>query len=662
MAALKVLQFDMAARIEELDEQLNVCDLVRGRARTAIRDFLLQEGIYSIEDITDDDKLDFKQHLRMNISLSPKQRQVYLLGMESLQYSYYAPQHEEFLSSMHLEIKSPFPVKKAVTYLLSHGITSAEQITYDVRAAYEKYLIEVCETAKVMEYVKVIDHIKLDAIRQENEKAPFKQRKLSYYNGNVFLLYHPDYRIAWSFQWLRDKSELVFDFSLPASNTVKEQVFFMLNYVMEKEENVEDTHVRHDRRERFLIPLKMLYLFCVDQGVDDIEKLLDSDLTLFRERLKAVGNTKEDTYMQVVDNIRKFLFLKAKKTNWEATVWYMERFHFQSDRMNPSNPVVKFSFTMLENESNRRLLQSYMKYMLGVTDLAIGNIRFQMYYIIEFLKFCEAHELGAEYVVAQDIEDYTKIIEEGVKPDTYNGKISCIYSFYRFLLVKQYVKDIPFILQYYLKETIPEHHNRSVPEETVQLLMSKLKYFPEDLRLMYLHLWSMGLRLNEVCTIKSNAYYEMNGETWLRIYQNKMKMEKVIPIPAMVFQLMRKYIKEHGRQPEDYVFQGSKGGAFRTGTFCKQMKEQCIAHGIDCGDYIFRSHDYRHSVATAMSDSKISVQAIRDFLGHRSEEMTKQYIDFIPERIDLANEDYFDNEENSLASILQARKGEKSGE
>ncbi len=72
MAVLKVLQFDMATRIEELDEQLNACDLVRGRARTAIRDFLLQEGIYFIEDITDDDKLDFKQHLRMNISLSAK--------------------------------------------------------------------------------------------------------------------------------------------------------------------------------------------------------------------------------------------------------------------------------------------------------------------------------------------------------------------------------------------------------------------------------------------------------------------------------------------------------------------------------------------------------------------------------------------------------------
>lgn len=662
MNNIRILQNEVALKIDELDRQLNGCDSVQGRMRTAIRDFLLQEGIYSIEEITDEYMLDFKQHLKMDISLSQKQRQYYLIGIEFLQYSYYAPLHEEFIKSIHLDIKSSKLIKKAITYLLAHGITSADQITYEIRSAYEQYLENICETRKRREYVKVIDHIKLDAIRQENQNKPFKRSKLSYHNGNIFLLYHPDYQIAWSFQWIRDKTDLVFDFSLPASQIVKQQVFMMLNYVLEHEINVKDVHVRHDRRERFLIPLKMLYQFCVDYGVEDIEKLLDRDITLFRERLTAVGNTKEDTYIQIVDNIRKFLFLNAKETNWEATVWYMERFHFQSDRINPSTPVVRFSFSMLEHEGNRKLLQSYVKYMLGVTDLAIGNIRLQMYFIIEFLEYCEQYGFRAEKVTAQNIEDYTKIIEEGVKPDTFNQKLSCVYSFYKFLMVNQCVKDVPFILQYYIKDTILEHHDRSVPEATEQCLLENLKYFPEDLRLMYLHLWSTGLRLSEVCTIRSDAYFKMNGETWLRLYQNKMKAEKTIPIPSMIYQLMKKYIKDQDRKPKEYVFQSRSGGAFQTGTFRKQMKEQCIKYGINCGEYVFKAHDYRHSVATRMNDKKISIQAIRDFLGHRSEEMTKQYIDFVQDKIDCANERYFDRKENSIANELHARKGEKSGE
>ena len=37
MVALRILQFDMAARIAELDEQLNACSNVQGRQRAVVR-------------------------------------------------------------------------------------------------------------------------------------------------------------------------------------------------------------------------------------------------------------------------------------------------------------------------------------------------------------------------------------------------------------------------------------------------------------------------------------------------------------------------------------------------------------------------------------------------------------------------------------------------
>ena len=40
MAALSLLQFDMTARIAELDAQLDACATVQGRQRAAVRDFL----------------------------------------------------------------------------------------------------------------------------------------------------------------------------------------------------------------------------------------------------------------------------------------------------------------------------------------------------------------------------------------------------------------------------------------------------------------------------------------------------------------------------------------------------------------------------------------------------------------------------------------------
>ncbi|MDE6219629.1 MAG: site-specific integrase [Lachnospiraceae bacterium] len=99
------------------------------------------------------------------------------------------------------------------------------------------------------------------------------------------------------------------------------------------------------------------------------------------------------------------------------------------------------------------------------------------------------------------------------------------------------------------------------------------------------------LRVNEVCTIKGDAYYEMNGDTWIRLYQNKMKAEKTILIPATLYELMKGYIAKNGIEPDAYVFQNKNGGAFKIGTFVKQMKEKCTEQGISCGDYVFRSHD-----------------------------------------------------------------------
>lgn len=87
------------------------------------------------------------------------------------------------------------------------------------------------------------------------------------------------------------------------------------------------------------------------------------------------------------------------------------------------------------------------------------------------------------------------------------------------------------------------------------------------------------------------------------------------------------------------------------------MLRACRENGIANGEYIFRSHDYRHTVATMFYDNEVSLQSIRDYLGHTYEEMTRQYIDFMPKKIAQANEEFFSTQENSLASWL--RKGEQ---
>lgn len=65
-------------------------------------------------------------------------------------------------------------------------------------------------------------------------------------------------------------------------------------------------------------------------------------------------------------------------------------------------------------------------------------------------------------------------------------------------------------------------------------------------------------------------------------------------------------------------------------------------------------------MASSFYDDGVSIQTIRDYLGHNNENMTKQYIDYMPKRIEQANMEYFNQTENLLATgIIPKKRGEK---
>lgn len=143
-----------------------------------------------------------------------------------------------------------------------------------------------------------------------------------------------------------------------------------------------------------------MYEFCVEEGIDDIERLeLEQIKKLETICSQESANVKNS--MQIVDNSRKILFMSGKEIHWYANVWYMERFNFAPERVNPSNPVQRLSFYEVTNERNRELLQEYMKYQVGIGDLALGNIRNQLCYIKKFLVYFNTFESICEITEEQ---------------------------------------------------------------------------------------------------------------------------------------------------------------------------------------------------------------------------------------------------------------------
>lgn len=648
-----VIRFDIREHISELYRQLDMCPHITGRFRTVVEEFLLQAGIYSLAEVDVEIQYDYREYVKQIPGMSDQQRACYQNSLELNVLYFLMPEYGDLIEEIDSFKDLRVPVRnKIIHYLMLCGIHTLDEINYSVRKGFEVYLRKI-NHGRVDSLVKSLDWLKLHSIERINKAHAIRQYKLSFREETIFLGYHPDYETAMNFYYIQDKEELVFDFSLRAPVLMKRQIFLMLNFALEKNLN------RKNRRELYIVPLKKLYLYCVENGIEDIEKFEYADIVGFRQSMEGKVGTKTDIYMQIVDNIRKYLFLNASKTNWDANVWYMERFHFKGDRMNPASQVDAIHFYLVRNKENRKLLQEYMKYCIGVSSRAIHTIRGEYYNIYKFLQHCDETNIMAVSLTVQEFECYIKKIEvDDVRPDTYNLKVIDMGKFYQFLVTKGYMERVPFTVSYYMKVPILVHHDRSVSEETQMKLLSHLKYFPENIRLMYLNLWCLGLRVNEVCCIKGNAYFWKGEDAWIKVHQYKMKTDKIIPIPEYLYKLMNQYIEKNNIGPDEFVFKSEKGRAYDAGTFCHNMKELCKQYDISCGDYIFRSHDYRHTVGTNMYDNGVSLQAVRDYLGHKEEDMTKQYLDYIPEKIDAANEEYF-KKGSALAKKIKTRGGDK---
>lgn len=533
-------------------------------------------------------------------------------------------------------------------FMVANGIWHISELNYPLRKELEALLQEKYSDNACRKYLLAYDRIKQYSISKELQVlTKEKHRYPQYQEELLYLPYYPDSRLNEQFLYVVKKEILLWDFSIDAPETMKRQIFTILCDI------VRTQRPKQKLTER-LSGLLDVYRYCCDEGIEDIEQMELAQA----QKFSATANRSYDR--GIVEYCRKSLFLQSEEIPWQAPVWYLERFHLQPERTDPSNPVKRISFLEVTNKRNRSILQKYFRYALGVTNLAIGNIRSEYNYIRNFMIWLgQPEDLDVCSATMVQIDGYFKELQQkSIQATSYNDQVMAILHFFNFLLVRKYIERIPFSEDLYLKKEIPVHHDRSVEQEVTREILSKLYRFPEEIRLMYLHLWAVGLRISEICALKGTAYYVQGQDAWIQVYQNKMRNYKRIPIPTALYKLMQVYMKKHQIKPDDYVFQNQKGSAYRSATFRWKMKECCRKNDIQYGEYIFRCHDYRHTVATDFYDTGVSIQGVRDYLGHRYEEMTQQYLDYMPKKIDKANKEYF-SQHKSLAAGLLKKGGDK---
>jgi len=531
-------------------------------------------------------------------------------------------------------IKHTIPM---LSFLMREGIGSLDEIDYQIRKDYIAYLKEQ-NYKMVSYYINTFDRVVISHVKKQSVDVVGRPAFQYKDNSRVFLLYEARAdRIDYLYS-MKDKETLYWDFTYPCPKELKRQIADVLSSMLE---DLND-EIELKWKRNHIATLKLLYEFCSKFHIDDLMKLDEYEANQFKIYVKEKRSYFGQFAMPVIKYCRRMSFLNSSEVCWDANVWYIERFKLDESRVNESNLVVTLSFLNIDNAENKEIFQEYIKYLIGLTDLSISSIRSIKYRVEEFILHIGKKSILD--VTPYDIDDYIELLlQKGNSKEFIDRKLVLINELYKNLLSYEYIDKLPFQIDYYITTNFENtHSDRSVDEVTVMTILKNLGCCEENLRLMFLIQLCTGRRISEVCQVKAGKIKMDNGDYWICFYQPKMYEDVMVPIPKQLFLLLQKYIDKCNIKANEYLFTSSVGTAYRAGTYQNQMTAFCESIGLHEIGYDFKSHDFRHTIATYLYDNGTSIQVIRDFLGHKTDEMTKQYIDYIPREIEKKSRKLFE--------------------
>jgi integrase len=147
-----------------------------------------------------------------------------------------------------------------------------------------------------------------------------------------------------------------------------------------------------------------------------------------------------------------------------------------------------------------------------------------------------------------------------------------------------------------------------------------------------------GLRLGELLDLELGCVVDYGPTgTWLRVPLGKLGTERSVPLDATAVGALDEWVAQRGRQrplphprdghPTDFLFV-ERGRRLKQWRVRKDLEAAARAAGLSApaGEPMrVTPHQLRHTYATELANSGMSLQALMALLGHATAEMTLRY-------------------------------------
>jgi integrase/recombinase XerC len=267
----------------------------------------------------------------------------------------------------------------------------------------------------------------------------------------------------------------------------------------------------------------------------------------------------------------------------------------------------------------------YLQKERGYSEFTIDSYRRDLKQFNKFLPDKDINEISVSHL--KGYLDY--LYDKEYSNNTLSRKLSCLRSFYKFLIKNGYIsfnplsripnpkknKGLPeFLAEDQLKKVLLETEEPEKGEKIYDLKESR------NIALLQLF-YATGIRLRELVGLNIR---DVNFESGTVKVSGKGGKDRIIPAGRICMESIKNYISLRKRSPgsNDPLFLGNRNNRINPRTVQRIVADKLDKIGEGIGVH---PHLLRHSFATHLLDHGADLKAVQELLGHKNLSTTQIY-------------------------------------
>lgn len=282
----------------------------------------------------------------------------------------------------------------------------------------------------------------------------------------------------------------------------------------------------------------------------------------------------------------------------------------------------------METKEQNQLLQKYRQYLLLEKSLSPNTLEAYLFDVAKLLSFLNDEGIAIQQVTLDNLHTFAAGLRDlGIAPRSQIRIISGIKSFFKFLLIDEYIPADPS--EFLESPKIGRHLPDVLTIEEIDRIVKCIDMSqPEGHRnkAMIETMYSCGLRVSELCGLKMNDLYMDEG--FLRV-TGKGSKQRLVPMSPTAIKEITTYIEGTRRHIEikpgyeSFLFLSVRRGKPISRVMVFDIVKKLVQEaGVNKS---VSPHTFRHSFATHLLEGGANLRAIQCMLGHEKIATTEIY-------------------------------------